>query len=57
MIDPAVIATIAASAATQKQSEGAVTLGRLVFSFAVVFGLAGLLVWGIGAYAQMGIVR
>ena len=54
MIDPAVIATIAASAATQKQPEGAgdghvpVHLG-----LAVLFGLpalAGVIVWAIGAY-------
>ena len=50
MIDPAVIATIAASAATQKQPEGAVTLGQLVYGMALVFGVAGLIVWAFGAW-------
>lgn len=50
MIDPAAIATIAASAATQKQPEGAVTLGQLVCGMALVFGVAGLIVWTIGAW-------
>lgn len=49
MIDPAVIATIAASAVNQKQPDKPVTLGNFVFSFCVVFGLAGLLILGIGA--------
>lgn len=59
MVDPAVIAAIAASAATKKQSrEGRpITLRDFVFSFAIVFGIAGLLVLGIGAYTQMGIGR
>ena len=47
-VDPAIIATVAASAATQKQPEGAVTLGQLVYGVAVVFGLAVLIVWAIG---------
>ena len=57
MVDTSVIAAVAASAATQKQRSagGPITLRDLVFSFAIVFGIAGLLVWGIGAYTQMGI--
>ena len=52
MIDPAVIATIAASAATQKQPERAGD-GRvpLHLGLAVLFGLpalAGVIVWAIG---------
>jgi hypothetical protein len=59
VVDPAVVAAIAASAATQKQRrEGEpITLRDLVFSFAIVFGIAGLLVLLIGAYTQMGMRR
>ena len=59
MVDPAVIAAIAASAATQKQRRTGkpITLCGLVISFAIVFGIAGLLVFGIGAYTQMGMRR
>ena len=48
MVDPAVIAVIAASAANQKHPDRPVTLGQLVYGMAVVFGLAGLIVWAIG---------
>lgn len=46
MIDPAVIAAVAASAANQRKPDGdaPVTLGGLLFSAVVVFGLAGLVV-------------
>jgi hypothetical protein len=47
MIDPAVIAAVAASAANQREpdSDAPATLGGLLFSAVVVFGLAGLIVW------------
>lgn len=47
-VDPAVIATVAASAANQTQPEATATLGQLVYGMALVFGLAGLIVWAIG---------
>ena len=47
-VDPAIIATVAAAAANQKQPDGTVTLGQLVYGMALVFGLAGLIVWAIG---------
>jgi hypothetical protein len=54
MIDPAVIATIASSAATQKKPEG-VDDGQIpvLWGMAVLLGLpllAGIIVWAIGAY-------
>ena len=46
MIDPAVIAAVASSAANQRRpSDEPATLGGLLFSAVVVFGLAGLIVW------------
>jgi hypothetical protein len=47
MIDPAVIAAVAASAANQREPADAEppTFGGLMFSAVVVFGLAGLIVW------------
>ena len=47
-VDPAIIATVAAAAANQKQPDGPVTLGQLVYGMAAVFGAAGLIVWAIG---------
>lgn len=50
MIDPALIAVIAASAAGQPKSGRPVTLRDIALSFAVVFGIAALVVaacWGI----------
>ena len=55
--DPAVIAMIASSAANQEQADGPLTLGGCLFAFAVVFGVAGLTVWAVGAVTQMGIGR
>jgi hypothetical protein len=54
MIDPAVIAIIAASAATQKKPQGA-GAGQVpvLWGLAVLLGLpllAGVIVWAIGAY-------
>jgi hypothetical protein len=54
MIDPAVIAIIAASAATQKKPQGA-DAGQVpvLWGLAVLLGLpllAGVIVWAIGAY-------
>ena len=46
MIDPAVIAAVAASAANQRRSSDTPATARgLLFSAVVVFGLAGLIVW------------
>jgi hypothetical protein len=52
MIDPAVIAVVAASSAIRKQQGGPVTLSGLLFSFVAVFGLAGLIVCVIGALVR-----
>lgn len=55
MIDPAVIAVVAASSAIRKQQGGPVTLRDIALSFAVVFGIAALVVAACWAYIQMGI--
>ena len=55
MIDPAVIAVVAASSAIRKQQGGPVTLRGIALSFAVVFGIAALVVaacWGIARSLQ-----
>jgi hypothetical protein len=46
LIDPAVIAAVAGSAANQRRSSDTpATASGLLFSAVVVFGLAGLIVW------------
>ena len=47
-VDPAFIATVAASSANKNPQNEPVTLGQLVYGFAVVFGVAGVIVWSIG---------
>lgn len=49
-VDPAFIATVAASSANQKPQNEPVTRGQLVYGFAVVFGVASLIVWSIGVF-------
>lgn len=52
MIDPAVIAVIAASTANRRRPDGPVTLRDIALSFAVVFGIAVLVVAACWAYIQ-----
>ena len=52
MIDPAVIAAVAASAANQRRpdSDGEATAGGAALSVALVFGIPSLIMWSIWAW-------
>jgi hypothetical protein len=52
MIDPAVIAAVAASAANQRRpdSDGEATAGGAALSVALVFGIPSLIMWAICAW-------